>query len=421
MKEPIILALLSSVNIVSVFVLQIVAFNIIGVSNETDALFLGLSIPTIILSITVTSLNNVLVPMLSGIGRAETKVIVSSMIVVLCGGAIAVTILLALTIDFWIPVLAHGFDYETLLLAKKLTLVQLTSIPFSILYSIQWSLLNAKKKHIRAEAVPAMTSFIMFPIIVFAIFEIGIWGLAVAMPARVAIQSLVLLPYTQAISIKGFDLATVRIVLRRLKPLMLGSAYYKSEPVIDRSLLTSSNDGVLSMFYFSQQIYAALGQILTKAIVTPSIAKMAHHYHNQENLEFANVYRFTYKKLLLICFAMSLLLIFIGKPILELVINFRGQSPEVVSENYFILLLLFGSFIGNLIGSLASGAFYAIGNTKLPSYVSMFTYTVYIPAKILVYLWYGVYGLAITVSLYSLLNVLIITFIFIKRFVQRGQ
>ncbi|MCX9553726.1 hypothetical protein IG549_18090, partial [Vibrio cholerae] len=149
-KQPIMLAFLSSVNIFSVFALQIITFNIVGVGSTTDALFLSLALPTLVLSITVICLNNILVPTLAGKNDDEVKVITNTLFVVLCGGSTIFILGLGLTAKLWVPLIASGFTDDMLDLCIKLTYLQLMVIPFSVLYSIQWSLLNSRKEHLMA-------------------------------------------------------------------------------------------------------------------------------------------------------------------------------------------------------------------------------------------------------------------------------
>lgn len=420
-KQPLILALISSINILSSFLLQIIAFNIIGVGNETDALFFALAIPTLILSVTVTSLNNLLVPLLSGKTDIEIKEITNSVFVILFGGSIFISLFSALTLDKWLPWLASGFDNETIALSLKLTYIQLISIPFAILYSIQWSLLNSKKKHLLSEVAPASISLCMFPVIVLSIKVYGIWGLAIATPIRMILQSIVLLPFTKVIGYKNFCKERSKKLVRKLLPLMLGSTYYKSEPVIDRSLLSTSDTGMLSLFYLCQQVYSALSQVIVKSFVTPSIARLGNLYNKKYYDDFVIEYVAIIKKLVLILIFVFIMYLLVGGNVIGMILGIKGENLKLVDITYQLAFLLFGSFVGNVLGTISSGVFYSIGNTKIPSLVSMVNYTVYIPFKIFIFYKYGVFGLALIISFYSVLNFSILSLIFYLMYLKKGR
>jgi len=58
-------------------------------------------------------------------------------------------------------------------------------------------------------------------------------------------------------------------------------------------------------------------------------------------------------------------------------------------------------------GVITSKTFYAMGDTRTPTRMSVITYTLYIPAKIFGFLHYGLLGLAVVTSAYLFLNLII--------------
>jgi peptidoglycan biosynthesis protein MviN/MurJ (putative lipid II flippase) len=71
------------------------------------------------------------------------------------------------------------------------------------------------------------------------------------------------------------------------------------------------------------------------------------------------------------------------------------------------MVALAGLLIGGASGQVMSGAFYAVGDTRTPTMLFIITYTVYIPIKILVFLRYGVVGLAAATSIHLAVNFLL--------------
>ena len=55
-------------------------------------------------------------------------------------------------------------------------------------------------------------------------------------------------------------------------------------------------------------------------------------------------------------------------------------------------------------GQITSVSFYAMGDTKTPTKLSIWTYTIFIPVKVLSFLSYGLIGLAITTSIFVSVN-----------------
>ena len=98
---------------------------------------------------------------------------------------------------------------------------------------------------------------------------------------------------------------------------------------------------------------------------------------------------------------------FAGEPILRLMIGYEGITAANVHTLWWILLALSGVMIGGACGQVVSGAFYAIGDTRTPTVAFIATYTVYIPIKIVVFMRYGVIGLAFATSAHLGLNFLL--------------
>jgi len=96
-----------------------------------------------------------------------------------------------------------------------------------------------------------------------------------------------------------------------------------------------------------------------------------------------------------------------GEPLLRLMIGHGGITAENVHMLWLIMIALSGVLIGGAAGQVISGAFYAIGDTRTPTMLFIGTFTVYVPIKILVFLRYGIIGLAVITSVHLAVNFLL--------------
>jgi peptidoglycan biosynthesis protein MviN/MurJ (putative lipid II flippase) len=96
-----------------------------------------------------------------------------------------------------------------------------------------------------------------------------------------------------------------------------------------------------------------------------------------------------------------------GEPLLRLMIGHGGITAKNVHQLWWIMVALAGLLIGGASGQLISSVFYAIGDTRTPTMLFTITYTVYVPIKIVVFLKYGVVGLAVVTSIHLVLNFLL--------------
>jgi len=116
-----------------------------------------------------------------------------------------------------------------------------------------------------------------------------------------------------------------------------------------------------------------------------------------------------------------LVLLIGGERILNLLIGHGGVTKDNVHTLWLIMIALVGVFIAGGMGVITSKTFYAMGDTRTPTRMSIVTYTLYVPAKVLGFLRYGLMGLAVVTSAYLFLN-LLIQIVLLERFVipRRG-
>ncbi len=93
--------------------------------------------------------------------------------------------------------------------------------------------------------------------------------------------------------------------------------------------------------------------------------------------------------------------------ILYSLIGHGGITAENVRALWWIMVALGGVLAGRTMSEITSVGFYALGETRTPTKLSIWTYTVYIPVKVGTFLQYGLMGLAIATSIHVLINFLL--------------
>jgi len=186
--------------------------------------------------------------------------------------------------------------------------------------------------------------------------------------------------------------------------MMLGTTYYKTDPLIDRYMLSSSLSGSLSLYYLGQQIYSALNQIINKAVCAPLVPLLSKHYKENNATKFRDAYYRKAKEVGIIAFISVLTIVIFGNEFLYLLVGHGELKANKIHELWWILLCLGGVFAGGAVGQIFSSAFYASGDTTTAVRISSITFTIYIPCKVVAFYAFGVKGLAITTSIYYLID-----------------
>jgi putative peptidoglycan lipid II flippase len=126
---------------------------------------------------------------------------------------------------------------------------------------------------------------------------------------------------------------------------------------------------------------------------------------------FRHIYRQRLFWMAGISFAGCVVLLVFGEAVLRLLIGHGGITAHSVHSLWWIMIALLGVLIGGTVGQVTSVAFYAMGDTKTPTNLFIWTFTIYIPIKVLAFLKYGLMGLAVATSAHLIVNFLLQLFV----------
>ena len=404
MKQIIQLGGLSAANTVMTFLLQWYVLVQLGTGAETDAMFAGMTIPQFVLVVISGSLTHVLVPILAGENEVRQQQEAWSLIFLVGGLFGVIAILLYVTASLWIPITVPGFDEAGKALTIELTRIQLLSMMFTAINGVQISVYYARQQFVWAELIPIASSIIVFPFLIWGLPRYGVVVAVWISTLRVVLQTFLLVFAIGKPVYPDLKSAVIKQVWLRIKPLLLGTAYYKTDTLVDRFLLSTASSGSLSLYFLAQQIYGSVSQVLDKAIASPVVPILSKLYKLRNKEEFIKVYDQKLKLMGMISLASFFIFALVGEDILNFFVGHGNINAKNISELWWIMIWLGGMFVGGVAGQITSSAFYASGDTTTPTRIGIYTYTLYIPLKILIFYFFGVKGLAIITSLFVLIN-----------------
>jgi len=415
MKQAVQLSVLAAVNIGIAFVFQWYILTQIGAGIETDALFAGMTLPQFVLAVISGSLMHVLVPLLAGENTDNLRHNAWGFFILVGGGFGLLATILYVSATWWMPITVPGFSSQGQALAVDLTRIQLVGMVFSAVNGVQWATYHAQQKFIWAEFCPIISSILGLVLLIWLLPIYGVTAAAWISTLRLGLQTLLLLPGMGKPVWPDLKSSSISTVWRRIKPLLLGTAYYKTDPFIDRFLLSTASSGSLSLYYLAQQIYSAATQVINKGITVPLVPLLSKLYKAEDKTGFHLIY---YRKLLhvgLVSFSGILVLGVFGQNLLGLLIGHGNISTSNVNELWWFMVWLAGMFVGGAMGQVSATSFYATGDVTALTRISMLTYTAYIPCKIIVFFFCGVMGLAIATSVYYITNLLLQIYLLQKK------
>jgi len=414
-RLPIILAGLAGVNVLLVFFYQWYILTIIGPGWQTDALFAGMTVPQLMLAVVSGSMTHVLVPLLAvekeeSFKREAWNIFQTTIFIF---GILALILFLLSAI--WVPWLVPGFDRAGKLLTVSMVRIQLVGMIFVACNGVLRSTYNARKRFIWAELSPAFASIVG---LIFLVWGLPSWGVIIAawaMVIRGVVEAAFLIPVLGSYRLPNLRSRVIKDTWRRLYPLLLGTTYYKTDQLVDRILSSLAPAGQLSLLYFANQIYSAGNLILSKALVGPVVPVLAEKAFNKDWHLFQDIVR--KRTLTLLCItlgAYSCILLF-GDSILQLLFGHgRFDTLEILNLRW-ILVALVGVWVGGAVGQVLTSSFYAKGNTRTPTKIGIFGFTLGLGLKLVGFLYCGILGIAVGTSIYYLFNAFLLKYFLSRR------
>lgn len=392
----------------------------LGVGVETDAFFASGALPQLIFLVASFSLTQVLIPLLATEDEKTFRRDAWGFFLSITGFFSLLAVVLFVLAPYWVPLLVPGFSNEAKQLAISLSRIQMLAMVGNASVAVLWSVHYARQKFIWAELSPVFANILSLLFLFWTLPKYGIVAAAWANVLNLTLKLGFLMPLLGRWQWPQWDSYAMREAWRRVKPFLLGQTYSKSDPLVDRFLTSMSTAGNLSLLYIGQQIYSAINLIITKAISAPTLPRLALAAQSGEWIRFRRTYRQRLWWMAGLGIAAGVILLVFGESLLHLMIGHGGITAQNVRMLWWIMLALSGLLIGGTAGQVTSVAFYAMGDTKTPTMLFIWTFTIYIPIKVLVFFHYGLVGLAVATSAHLLLNFLL-QFIVLERVTARKQ
>jgi len=415
MKQTVTLAFLAGANILVILLLQWYVITQLGVGSETDALFAGMVLPQLILSVVSSSLTHVLVPLLTTADKGTFHENGWGFFLAISAIFTILALVLSAGAGYWVPWLFPGFTKAEAALAVTLTRIQLASMVFTASVSVLWSLYHAQQKFIWTELSAVLAGGVALFVMTLTLPRFGVAAAAWAIVVRTALQVVLLLPALGRPKRPSWRAPAMKAAWKRLAPLLLGASYYRTDLLIDRFLSSLAGPGGLSLLYLGQQIYSVANFGLEKAISAPMVPLLANKAHAGEWLSFRESFRRRLIWMGLLTTAGYVVVLLTGEWILTLLIGHGGVTRDNVHSLWLIMVALGGLLIGGGMGQISATTFYAKGDTRTPTRLGIWTYSVCIPVKVLLFLRYGLIGLAVSTSIFVLVNLALQVVVLEKR------
>jgi putative peptidoglycan lipid II flippase len=170
----------------------------------------------------------------------------------------------------------------------------------------------------------------------------------------------------------------VRLVIRRMAPVILGMGVYYVDVMVARNLLSESGVGATSYFNFALRLCDLPQGIFVMALQAATLPSLSRLAARGDMDELKQTFAFGARLSLFAAIPASLLLATLAEPLVVLVFQ-RGQFDAAAAHETARALV--GQACGVWMVAMArqlTGLAYALGDTRLPVLVSAFDFLVFL-------------------------------------------
>lgn len=417
------------VGIVSGAVLDAVILAHFGLGSETDALFAGLAIPTLITSALEIQSPKILIPAFTRCTEDEgneaaselVSRLISTFAAILCGGVLVLSVFAHLLIRIQAP----GFQASAMHMGVRLFLILAWLTFVQGVAPILQSFLFSRHRFL----VPSLSKFMQsFPAIIFVFLyyqKLGIYSVAVGMVFGAVLQFLLL-----AITAKKHGLIwhfrwrptdpKVREIVKMFGHPMLGHILSESKMFIENFLASLLGGGSLSVLRYASRIVEAISGVLLGGIVTSSLPLISVYTSEKKLGEMKKSVLDAIRLIAFLALPISCWLIFTGEPMVVLLFQ-RGKFSGADAAHTAMLIALLTPYVifARLIG-ITQTPFYAKLDTRTPLLSVIFFFGLYAGTVALLLKPLGIYGFPIASSFASIMTAVIMSALLHRAFGPLG-
>ena len=204
-------------------------------------------------------------------------------------------------------------------------------------------------------------------------------------------------------------------ILKTAIPVLIGSAVYEVNDVVDKMIATRISEGGVSFLSYGASLNEIVVTIIVSSLSTVLFSSFAAWVVEDNKTKIEEVLRIILESLAAILLPITIMMIICGEDVVS-ILYYRGQFDSFsVSQTYFIVVGYSLGFVFQAFRAVLSRFYYAYKNTRLTMINGILSVSINIALSILLSRIVGVSGIAIATS-FSMMFSSILLISNIKRF-----
>lgn len=398
------------------FVREVLIGTYFGTSNEADALFTALSIPTILFASIAVACGTAFIPIFSSINENMgmkfankfTNNVVNLVLVI----ALIMASLCWIFSESIVSIFAIGFDNQTFQLANTLARIVIPTVIFVGISNIMTSYLQANEQYIISNSIVIPQNIIVILAIIFSGY-IGIEGVVWGYFLGAVVQILLQLPFMYKNGYRynvELDLRerNIRNLYNLLIPIFIGTGVQQISMLVDRSLASTLEKGSVSAFNYAGTLNNFVFGIVSMSIATIIYPILSKAVAQKKQMVFKETLRNSMNLINVSIIPLVVILIVLKIQIVELVFErgqFSSDSTQITADvlGYYCIGMLFFGY-----RDVLNRVFFSLQDTKTPMYNGILAVILNIVCSIALVKFYGLKGIALATSLSAIFTTVLL-------------
>ena len=386
-----------------------------GATRELDAYFAAFRIPDAIFQLVVAgALSAALIPVFQSYRARgqdeEAWHLASSVINLVLIALAALSLLMAIFAPLFVPIVAPGFDAPTTELTVRMTRIMLLSPVLIGMGAVVTGILNSYQQFTVPAIAPLLYNIAIIGAAIFLAPIMGVEGLAVGVAIGSMAHLVVQLPNLAKVG-QRYDLTIglghpgVRRVALLMGPRMLGLAAGQLNFLVSTVLASGLPEGSLTAYNYAFQLsqipVGVVGVSIAVALFPTLSQDAALGRIGEIRRQVANAVRV----LVFVAAPLMAIMIVLREPLTSVFYQYGLFSQAATDRTASTLLFFAIGLVGHIVVHVLTRAFYAMQDTRTPVAWAIVAVVINVPLMVALVGPMGVEGLALALSIASVLEV----------------
>lgn len=424
-QSTLIITFFSVLKIVLGFALQIVLAVKFGARMEMDAYLAASTIPTLITTVLLSSLNVTFVPVFFEykIKRNESEAwkIASSFINLAFLTLSAISLLGILGGGWLVRLTVPGFDSgsKAFILTVNLLRVLFPSIVFSGLAGLLSSVYYSQRKFTLPSLAPALNGLVILLVTFGSASRLGIMSVAVGTLVGSVVQFGLLLPIMLTGKRYHFQLdyrhpGVVKIA-KLMLPLVVGAIFYKANTVVDRFIASGLAEGSISYLGYALKVANILLTVTTQGFAISLLPLMSEYAAANDSEGLRKTVSTGIRSVTFVVTPLIVGVAILRVPIIQLLFERGAFDQQATVGTAWALLCYLGWVYAGSIGAILTSTLYSLQETYTVVKVGIAGMLLEIVLAVAFSRFVGYAGLALALSVVAVINMVVFIAILWKR------